>query len=121
MKGSHHYGDEEAHQRLTCYANYSHKCYSDIMKTHQSELLTLCKSNTEAGIWQYHQAASVIKTLIKAVFPDKYGPWVVRDFNCVVYPLGHFSNTKIVYIMMTPTRYTGRQLPNHFVPLLFRG
>lgn len=85
---------------------------------YKNEVMSLTKDFQECGIWQIHQAASVLGRPIHTIFPNCVLLNLRKDHNWLVLPRRMITNEN-VYVMWTQSSMNSLQF-NHFVPLVRR-
>jgi hypothetical protein len=88
---------------------------------YQKEVMSITKRTEECGIWQFHQAASVIGCPIYSVYPDCPLKSLRRDMNRCVLPADDsydVNNITESAIIMWSKMSTASRSFNHFVPLV---
>ena len=71
-----------------------------MVKFYKNEVMSLAKDFQECGIWQIHQAVSVLGWLIHTIFPHCTLSNLRKDHNWLVLPRRMIAN-KNVYVMWT--------------------
>ena len=86
-------------------------------KIYKKETFESRRNGEYMGIWQFFQAANVIKRPICSVYPNMFTEDFRRQLNRTIFPFNVGEREREpIYIMWTCTVSGGR--PNHFVPLL---
>lgn len=86
---------------------------------YKQELWSISKIGTYCGVWQFHQAANVLKCSIRGIYPGAGS--VRKDLNRWFMPESISSceqiGNKFVTIMWTKSRPSSDR-PDHFVPIV---
>ena len=93
---------------------------SSIRKVYENDVMRIARCGGYMGIWQFHQAAQVIKIPIGSVYPDRTNPNVRKDLNRMIFPRNSaFHNLNPVYVMWSPLSIQSQAHDvKHFVVLL---
>ena len=89
-----------------------------MVEFYKNEVMSLTKDFQECGIWQIHQATSVLGWPIHTIFPHCALPNLRKDHNWLVLP-GRMITNENVYVMWTQSSMHSLGF-NHFVPLFQR-
>ena len=89
-----------------------------MIKFYKNEVMSLTKDFQECGIWQIHQAASVLGWPIHTIFPHCALLKLRKDHNRLVLPRRMIRNEN-VFLMWTQSSIDSLGF-NHFVPLFQR-
>ena len=127
MRGSNALQAERNASLPEIYAKYSDHYVSGQRMTENTvhylysrEMHDCTKISSYMGLWQIAQAASVLKTTIRSVYPEGADPLMRLDFNRVFFPVDSevisIDPDKIMTIMWTSMQRNTP--PVHFVPLL---
>lgn len=63
----------------------------DIQRLYETEVLGLTQDTSYCGVWQLHQAASVLGCKIKSYYPQDMAAFLVNDLARDFHPLGHLQ------------------------------
>ena len=85
-------------------------------ESYQHELLNLCRESEWCGVWQLHQASSVLGCRVYSMFPHTRIPVVRQDLNRWILPVEDCVDNVAVIIMWTKSSPTSGF--NHFVPVV---
>ena len=92
-----------------------------IEKYYKREMFGLRKFSEYSGIWQFHQAANVLKCCVQSIYPHSDVLMVRNELNRTILPdnLDDINSVELVRIMWTKS--TGHSFGfNHFVPVVDR-
>jgi hypothetical protein len=87
-----------------------------IAQTYLHELLNLTKQSAWCGIWQFHQAANMLKCKIYSVYPELAFN-IRNDFHRNILPATYDDDVQQIHVMWTPS-LPNSNVVNHFVPLV---
>jgi hypothetical protein len=87
-----------------------------IAQTYLNELLNLTKQSAWCGIWQFHQAANMLKCKIYSVYP-KLALNIRNDLHRNILPATYNDDVQQIHVMWTPS-LPNSNVVNHFVPLV---
>ena len=90
----------------------------NVIKFYKNEVMSLTQEYQFCGIWQIHQAASVLGHPIYSIYPHCPVYSVRDDHNRVVLPRRTIEN-ETVYLMWTHSSMESNGF-NHFVPVVKR-
>ena len=65
--------------------NYQPDRVLDVTSIYKQEVLDICQEGAYMGIWQIFQAASVVQTPIRSVYPMQTNPNIQKDLNRIVW------------------------------------
>ncbi len=88
-----------------------------ITEIYENELLALCHDTEFCGIWQFHQAANVLKCCVQGIYPEMALEKLCSDFNREFHPCTEENINGTCYIMWT-TATKMSPVFNHFVPVI---
>ena len=92
-----------------------------IEKYYKMEMFNLRCRNEYSGIWQFHQAANVLKCCVQSVYPHTEVQTVRNELNRIILPmdLDCVNSGELVRVMWTKS--SGQSLGyNHFVPVVLK-
>ena len=94
---------------------------SDVIKYYEKEMFDMRQFSCESGIWQLHQAASVLGCVIQSVYPTVNAGFTTlrNDYHRLILPANLDTVGSIVRIMWTKANYSSMRF-GHFVPLVER-
>ena len=91
--------------------------FKDRETFYKEEVMELRGTYAYSGVWQFHQAASVLDKPIKGVYPECAISYLRKDMNRIFLPPQVKQNDSSVTIMWTKTQ-PHLAACNHFVPLV---
>lgn len=102
------------------FANRRYLSEADIMNIYKREMLTVRKTGTEMGLWEFHIATQVFSRPIGTVYPEQTNPYVRKHTNRIILPLRECLDIlEPVFVMWTPLNLRDKAFQvKHFVPLM---
>lgn len=89
----------------------------NIRNMYEQEVMKLPKHGEFCGIWQFHQAANVLKIPIFSVYPHIQLQNLRGDLHRIMYPQEPCDQSQMCFIMWTQATFKANEF-NHFVPLV---
>ena len=96
--------------------------HESICTTYENELMTIRRDGSYMGIWQFHQAANVLRRPIGSVYPEGTNATVRHHINKIILPFEKcLAEKQPLFIQWTPLHITCKAYQvKHFIPLMFR-
>ena len=96
--------------------------HESISATYENELMTIRRDGSYMGIWEFYQAANVVRRPIGSVYPEGTNATVRHHINKIILPFERcLAEKQPLFIQWTPLHITCKAYQvKHFVPLMFR-